>query len=54
MRRLILPLTVLACCLSAPAARAQDLAAAIADALANAPALAEAKAQGPGRVVVAQ
>ena len=44
MRRLILPLTALACCLSAPAARAQDLAAAIADALANAPALAEAKA----------
>ena len=26
MRRLILPLTALACCLSAPAAQAQDLA----------------------------
>lgn len=42
MRRFILPLFALSCALAAPSARAQDLAAAITDALANAPALAEA------------
>lgn len=44
MRRLILPLATLSCALAAPPVRAQDLAAAITDALANAPTLAEANA----------
>jgi len=44
MRRLILPLVTLSCVLAAPVASAQDLAAAITDALANAPSLAEANA----------
>lgn len=44
MRRLILPLVTLSCLAAASPASAQDLAAAITDALANAPALAEATA----------
>ena len=44
MRRLILPLIPLSCLLSAPGASARDLAETIADALANAPALAESNA----------
>ena len=44
MRRLILPLASLSCALASPPAAAQDLAAAISDALANTPALAEAGA----------
>lgn len=44
MRRLILPLVTLSCLVAAPPASAQDLAAAITDALANAPTLAEANA----------
>lgn len=44
MRRLLVPLLSLSCVVVAPAAAAQDLAAAIADALANAPTLAEATA----------
>lgn len=44
MRRLILPLITLSCVAPAPAASAQDLAAAITDALANAPTLTEANA----------
>lgn len=44
MRRLILPLVSLSCLVAAPPASAQDLAAAITDALANAPTLAEANA----------
>jgi outer membrane protein len=44
MRRLILPMVTLSCVVVAPAASAQDLAAAITDALANAPSLAEATA----------
>jgi outer membrane protein len=44
MRRLILPMVLLSCALAVPAASAQDLAAAITDALANAPSLAEANA----------
>lgn len=44
MRRLILPFAALTCVLAAPSAHARDLAAAIADALAHAPALAEADA----------
>lgn len=44
MRRLILPLVTLSCVVSAPTASAQDLAAAITDALVNAPSLAEANA----------
>ncbi|MCC6828534.1 MAG: TolC family protein [Novosphingobium sp.] len=44
MRRLILPLASLSCALVSPPAAAQDLAAAISDALANTPALAEAGA----------
>ena len=44
MRRLILPLVTLSCVVAAPTASAQDLAAAITNALANAPALAEASA----------
>ncbi|MEO5598882.1 MAG: TolC family protein [Novosphingobium sp.] len=44
MRRLILPLVTLSCLAAASPAAAQDLAAAITDALANAPTLAEANA----------
>jgi outer membrane protein len=44
MRRLILPLVTLSCLAAVPPASAQDLAAAITDALANAPTLAEANA----------
>ncbi|WP_019054609.1 TolC family protein [Sphingobium xenophagum] len=44
MRRLILPLATLSCALAALPVQAQDLAAAITDALANAPTLAEANA----------
>ena len=44
MRRLIVPLLTLSCVVAAPTASAQDLAAAITDALANAPSLAEANA----------
>ncbi len=44
MRRLILPLVTLSCLVAAPPVSAQDLAAAITDALANAPTLAEANA----------
>lgn len=44
MRRLFLALAPLPCIAAAPAATAQDLATAIADALENAPALAEANA----------
>lgn len=44
MRRLIPPLVMVSCVIAAPPASAQDLAAAITDALANAPALAEANA----------
>lgn len=44
MRRLLVPLLSLSCVVVAPAAAAQDLVAAIADALANAPTLAEATA----------
>jgi outer membrane protein len=44
MRRLILPLLCLSCAVVAPPASAQDLAVAITDALANAPALVEANA----------
>jgi len=44
MRRLILSLILLSCALAAQPARAQDLAEAIADALANVPSLAEAGA----------
>ena len=44
MRRLILPLAAVTCLLTASAASGQDLAAAIADALANAPAIAETNA----------
>lgn len=43
MRRLLLPFLTLCCTVSAPAAMARDLNAAIADALTNAPMLAEAK-----------
>ena len=44
MRRLILPIVTLSCFAAASTASAQDLAAAITDALANAPTLAEATA----------
>jgi outer membrane protein len=44
MRRLILPMVTLSCVLAPPTASAQDIAAAITDALANAPSLAEANA----------
>lgn len=44
MRCLILPLVTLSCLVAAPPASGQDLAAAITDALANAPTLAEANA----------
>lgn len=44
MRRLILSLATLSCVLAGPPVQAQDLAAAITDALANAPSLAEANA----------
>lgn len=44
MRRLFLPLIPLSCALATPPVAAQDLAAALADALANAPAVAEAEA----------
>lgn len=43
MRRLLLPFLTLCCTMGAPAAMARDLNAAIADALANAPMLAEAR-----------
>lgn len=45
MRRLFLPLLPLTCIVAAPTASAQDLDAAIADALAHAPALEAAKAE---------
>lgn len=44
MRSLILPLVSMSCVVAIPPAAAQDIAAAIADALANAPAIAEANA----------
>lgn len=44
MRRLILPMVTVSCFVAAPPASAQNLTAAIADALANAPTLAEAGA----------
>lgn len=44
MRRLFLPLLCASCAVAVPPAAAQDLAAAITDALANAPSLAEAQA----------
>jgi len=44
MRRMLLPLLLLSNAIAAPSVVAQDLAAAIADALANAPVLAEASA----------